>query len=126
MDLILSVGADKEDSIIDIGGGDARLVDALLGLDFKKLFVLDISAEALGKAKARLKSGAVFINWVESNVLEFDTGERFDIWHDRATFHFLTKKRDVVRYVEIADKLIKPRGIAYYLRCVCGYDFAVR
>lgn len=110
INLILSTGVDKNVSIIDIGGGDSTLVDKLLELGFKNIFVLDISAEALQKAKIRLGEKAKFVTWIETDILEFDTESRFDIWHDRAAFHFLTKKEDIARYVEIADKIIKPNG----------------
>lgn len=110
IDFISSTGVDKNASIIDIGGGDSKLVDKLLGLGFKNIFVLDISAKALQKAKTRLEKKAKSVNWIETDILEFDTKFRFDVWHDRATFHFLTKKEDIARYVAIAGKFIKPGG----------------
>lgn len=110
IDLILSTGVDKNANIIDIGGGDSRLVDKLLELDFKNVFVLDISANALQKAKTRLGEKVESVTWIETNVLEFGTESRFDIWHDRTAFHFLTKEKEIVRYVEIAGKFIKPSG----------------
>lgn len=110
VDLILSTKAGRDSNIIDVGGGDSKLVDRLLKLGFKKVFVLDISARALKKAKTRLKSKAGKATWIESDILKFDTEKRFDIWHDRATFHFLTKKRDISRYVKIASKLVKSNG----------------
>lgn len=110
IDLILSTGVDKNANIIDIGGGDSRLVDNLFELGFKNIFVLDISAEALQKAKTRLGEKGKSVIYIETDILEFDTESRFDIWHDRAAFHFLTKEEDVVRYVGIAGKFIKPSG----------------
>lgn len=110
MDLILSTEVGKDGSLIDVGSGDSRLVDALLELGFNNLSMLDISAESLEKAKARLGDKAASITWIESDVLELDTSERFDVWHDRATFHFLTKGKDIARYIEIAGKLINPNG----------------
>ncbi len=110
IDLILSTGLDKNTNIIDIGGGDSRFVDKLLELGFKNIFVLDISEKALRKAKTRLGEKGKSVVYIESDILEFDTESRFDIWHDRAAFHFLTKKEDIVRYVEIAGKFIKPSG----------------
>ncbi|MFA6097783.1 MAG: class I SAM-dependent methyltransferase [Candidatus Paceibacterota bacterium] len=110
IDLILSTGADHNANIIDIGGGDSKLVDKLLELGFKNLSVLDISARALQKAKTRLGEKAKSVNWIETDVLEFDTETHFDVWHDRAAFHFLTKKEDIASYVEIAGKFIKPGG----------------
>ena len=110
IDLILSTGVDKNANIIDIGGGDSRLVDKLSELGFKNISVLDISAKALQKAKTRLGKNGKTIIWIEADVLEFDTESRFDIWHDRAAFHFLTKEEDIANYVEIAGKFIKPSG----------------
>ncbi len=110
IDLILSTGIDKNSSIIDVGGGDSKLADKLLGLGFKNVFVLDISSQALQKAKTRLGEKAKSVIWIETDILEFDTEYRFDIWHDRAAFHFLTRGEDIVRYVEIAGKFIKPGG----------------
>jgi len=109
-DLILSTGTDKNADIIDIGGGDSVLVDELSELGFKNISVLDISAKALQKAKTRIGKNEKSVIWIESDVLEFDTESRFDIWHDRATFHFLTKEEDIANYVEIAGKFIKPSG----------------
>jgi len=110
VDMVLSTGVGKDGSIIDIGSGDSRLVDALLGLEFKKLWALDISGEALEKARVRLGERAAEVNWIESDVLEFNTSERFDVWHDRAAFHFITREEEAAKYVEIAGKLIKPAG----------------
>jgi len=108
--LILSTEADNNDSIIDIGGGDSQLVDNLLDIGFKNISVLDISSKAIQKAKMRLGEKAKLITWIPTNILEFDTKSRFDIWHDRATFHFLTKEADIARYAEIAERLIKSAG----------------
>ncbi|RJQ33058.1 class I SAM-dependent methyltransferase [Candidatus Parcubacteria bacterium] len=110
IDLIQSTGADKNASIIDIGGGDSKLVDALLDLGFQSLFVLDISAESLKKARTRFGDKANSITWVVADVLDFETDRKFDIWHDRAALHFLTEKKDISRYVEKAYRYTKPNG----------------
>lgn len=110
VDLILSTKASKVANLIDVGGGDSKLVDKLLALGFKNLFVLDISGEALEKAKRRLDDKANLVTWVESDILEFETDTHFDIWHDRAAFHFLTKKGDISRYIEATRTFIKPEG----------------
>jgi len=110
INLILSTGVDKNANIIDVGGGDSMLVDKLLELGFKNIFILDISAKALQKAKTRLGEKAKSVAWIKADILEFSTESRFDVWHDRAAFHFLTKEEDIVRYLEIAGKLIKPSG----------------
>ncbi|MEK7629494.1 MAG: class I SAM-dependent methyltransferase [Patescibacteria group bacterium] len=110
IDLVLSTGVEKSNAIIDIGGGDSNLVDKFLELGFKNISVLDISAKALQKAKTRLAGKARSVTWIETDVLEFDTESRFDVWHDRAAFHFLTKEDDITHYVESAGKFIKPNG----------------
>ncbi len=110
IDLILSTGMDKPDSIIDIGGGDSKLVDKLLDQGFKNIAVLDISSKAIEKAKTRLGEKAKLVTWIETDVLEFDPKAHFDIWHDRATFHFLTKEEEISRYVATARESIKPNG----------------
>ena len=84
LDLILSTNPSKDVHIIDVGGGDSVLVDKLLELDFKNITVLDISANALKKAKERLGQKADRINWIESDIMEFDSEERYDIWHNEA------------------------------------------
>jgi 2-polyprenyl-3-methyl-5-hydroxy-6-metoxy-1,4-benzoquinol methylase len=110
IDIILSTRVDKNVNIIDVGGGDSMLADKLLELGFQNIFVLDISVEALQKTKTRLGEKGKSVVYIESDILEFDTESRFDIWHDRAAFHFLTKEEDIIRYVEIASKFIKPNG----------------
>jgi 2-polyprenyl-3-methyl-5-hydroxy-6-metoxy-1,4-benzoquinol methylase len=110
IDLILSTNVDKNVSIIDVGGGDSNLVDKLLDLEFRNITVLDVSSKALEKSKQRLGSKGEKVKWVCSDIREFETEERFDIWHDRALLHFLIDGRDVSRYVEIAKKGVKIGG----------------
>jgi ubiquinone/menaquinone biosynthesis C-methylase UbiE len=110
VDLILSTGVGKRGNIIDVGGGDSKLADQLLVLGFQNLFVLDIAATALTNAKSRLGSMADSVTWIETDILEFKTDTHFDVWHDRATFHFLTKKKDITNYVGIASRFISPGG----------------
>ncbi len=106
LDFIHSFGVDKTASIIDIGGGDSKLVDYLVDAGFENITVLDISAKALEKAKQRLGDRAEKVNWVVSDITEFRPNTTFDIWHDRATFHFLTTKEQVTKYLEIARESI--------------------
>src|SRR5581483_7313814 len=77
-------------NIIDIGGGDSHFVDALLDKGYKNIWVLDISTTAIEKAKTRLGSKAAHVHWVVSDVLDFTPPVYFDLWFDRAAFHFLT------------------------------------
>lgn len=102
LDFIHSFGLSKTARIIDVGGGDSKLVDYLLDEGFENITVLDISAKALEKAKTRLGDRAKKVNWVVSDITEFEPKTSFDLWHDRAAFHFLTTKEQVEKYIEIA------------------------
>lgn len=106
LDFIHSFGLAKTVKIIDIGGGDSKLADYLLDEGFENITVLDISAKALEKAKQRLGDRSQKINWVVSDITEFQPDITFDIWHDRATFHFLTTNEQVAKYVDTARKSV--------------------
>lgn len=100
----------KNAKIIDIGGGDSHLVDALIELGYTNISVLDISSKAIERAKKRLGDKAKTVQWIVSDVTEFETSEQFDFWHDRAAFHFLTSEVQIARYLAIVAKSIKPNG----------------
>ena len=102
LDFIHSFGLNKKAKIIDIGGGDSKLADYLLDEGFENITVLDISAKALDKAKKRLGDKAKKINWVVSDITEYKPEITFDVWHDRATFHFLTTSEQVAKYMDTA------------------------
>lgn len=106
LDFIASVGAIKTAKIIDIGGGDSKLVDCLLAQGFENITVLDISEKALDKAKFRLGANAKKVNWVVADITDYAPDSPFDIWHDRATFHFLTTTEQVSRYLATARQSI--------------------
>ena len=110
LDLILSTNPSKDARIIDVGGGDSKLVDKLLELDFKNITVLDISVKALKTARERLGQKSDMVNWIECDVREFDSENQFDIWHDRALLHFLTSEEDILNYVNLIRKHVKDRG----------------
>ena len=76
--------------IIDVGGGSSQLVDRLLGMDFETVAVLDISAAALDRARSRLGARANDVEWIEADVTQARDVGQFDVWHDRAVFHFIT------------------------------------
>lgn len=97
-------------NIIDIGGGDSHFVDALLDKGYKNVYVLDISANAIERAKQRLGDRANEVQWIVSDVAEFDPPVQFDFWHDRAAFHFLTTEEKIYKYVSIAEDAIKKDG----------------
>lgn len=106
LDFIHSFGLTKTAKIIDIGGGDSKLVDCLLDEGFENITVLDISVQALSKAKQRLGDRAKKINWVVSDITEFVPDTTYDVWHDRATFHFLTTGEQVAKYLNTARKSV--------------------
>ena len=106
LDFINSFGLPKTAKIIDIGGGDSKLVDYLLDEGFENITVLDISATALAKAKKRLGDKAKKIIWIVNDMTEFDPDTTFDIWHDRATFHFLTTAHQISKYMDTARKAV--------------------
>ncbi|MDD3005558.1 class I SAM-dependent methyltransferase [Flavobacterium sp.] len=106
LDFIKSFDVDKNAKIIDIGGGDSKLVDYLLEQGYENISVLDISSKALEKAKKRLGENSQKINWIVSDITNFEPETTFDIWHDRATFHFLTTKEQIEKYLNIAKKSV--------------------
>ena len=107
LEFIHSFHLKKSSKIIDVGGGDSKLVDYLLEEGFKNITVLDISEAALDRAKKRLGKKASKINWVISDVTKFNPDSTFDVWHDRATFHFLTTKNQVAKYLHAARRSVK-------------------
>jgi ubiquinone/menaquinone biosynthesis C-methylase UbiE len=96
--------------IIDIGGGDSHFVDALLKKGYRNIWVLDISENAIERAKERLGDKASKVHWIVSDVTEFVPNVVFDFWHDRAAFHFITTEEKINKYVIIAKKAIKKGG----------------
>ena len=97
-------------NIIDVGGGDSHFVDALLEKGFTNIWVLDISANAIEKAKKRLGEKASIVNWVVADITEFEPPVQFNFWHDRAAFHFLTSEDNIYKYVSLAEEAIKQNG----------------
>lgn len=97
--------------IIDIGGGDSFLVDHLLELGYSNVSVLDISSKAIERAKQRLGEKASKVTWIVSDICEFQTVEKYDLWHDRAAFHFLTNDYDIQRYLEKVNQFISQNGL---------------
>lgn len=104
--LIHRSGIATSASIIDVGGGDSNLVDHLLDEGYTNITVLDISASALERAKQRLGEKASRVKWIVSDVTEFKPTDRYDLWHDRATFHFLTSAEDVTAYLAITSQFV--------------------
>jgi 2-polyprenyl-3-methyl-5-hydroxy-6-metoxy-1,4-benzoquinol methylase len=97
--------------IIDIGGGDSFLVDNLLDLGYQDISVLDISEAALNRAKRRLGDQASKVKWIVADATTFHPNEKYDFWHDRAAFHFLTNENEISNYLDTVQQSIKPTGI---------------
>jgi SAM-dependent methyltransferase len=110
LELIASAGAKPDSAIIDIGGGLSRLVDALLDQAYGDLSVLDISEVALAKGRARLGDRAGQVRWITADVTLWRPERTYDIWHDRAVFHFLTEPADQAAYMERMDAALRPGG----------------
>lgn len=111
LNFIHSFGIDKTAKIIDIGGGDSKLVDFLLEEGYENVSVLDISANALERAKNRLGNKAEKVTWIVADITEFEPTEQYDIWHDRAVFHFLTEENDIKKYQDLVAKAVKEKMV---------------
>lgn len=101
MEFIHQFNIPKNASIIDIGGGDSKLVDHLLAEGFSNITVLDIAEAGILRAKNRLGKDAGKVNWIVSDILDFQPTEKYDVWHDRAAFHFLTEPDNIEKYLQI-------------------------
>lgn len=111
LDLIRRVAPGPDSTFIDIGAGASTLVDGLLGAGYRRITVLDISAAALAQARTRLGAAAGSITWHEADALTIALPEAaFDVWHDRAVFHFLTDADDRARYVAQVRHALRPGG----------------
>ena len=106
LDLIQKVAPNKDASIIDVGGGDGFLVDNLLELGYTNITVLDISENAINRAKQRLGNIDEKVKWVISDITNFLPEKKYDVWHDRAVFNFLTEQKDIAKYKKLVNKSI--------------------
>lgn len=108
---IQNTGVDRAGRVIDVGGGASTLVDHLLEAGFQNLTVLDISGAALKVAQRRLGERAGMVTWLEADITRALLPEHaYDVWHDRAVFHFLTESQDRQRYVAAVKHAVKPGG----------------
>ena len=103
----------KNAKIIDIGGGDSYLIDHLLDLGYTNLSLLDISENAINRIKKRLGKDAEKVTFIVSDILDFNPESTFDVWHDRASFHFLTNKEDIAKYNAIVSHAIAKNGYLF-------------
>lgn len=111
LDLIKSTGASADAGIIDVGGGASTLVDDLVAEGYSDLTVLDLSGAALQTARKRLGAQESRVRWIEDDITRVELpANRYDIWHDRAVFHFLTDPADRAAYVRTVMRSVKPGG----------------
>lgn len=110
--LIEAAGATRDAAIIDIGGGASRLVDNLLQKGFRSVTVLDLSHAALAAARARIGADANKVEWIAADVTRWTPARKYDIWHDRAAFHFLTDAADQAAYVRCLKSTVPSGGQA--------------
>jgi SAM-dependent methyltransferase len=110
LDLIHAAGVKPDASIIDIGGGASRLVDALLDEGFEAVTVLDLSDKALAISKARLGARSAKVRWIVADVTMWEPSQTYDVWHDRAAFHFLTEPNDRAAYAARVLRAVRPGG----------------
>ncbi len=109
--LIRSTGVGQDAAIIDVGGGSSTLVDDLLDRGFVDVSVLDISRSAMEVSRARLGDRQGRVNWIEADITTVELIEdRYDVWHDRAVFHFLTDPTNRRRYVDRVKRSVKLGG----------------
>ena len=111
LELIRAASAGPETSIIDVGGGDSTLVDSIVAEKLGRVTVLDLSGAALARAKERLGPQAASVTWLEADVTRVELPmSGFDIWHDRAVFHFLTDATERERYAAVAAAAVRTGG----------------
>jgi len=109
--LIERAAASRSANIVDIGGGESTLVDDLLLRGYKNLTVLDVSQTAIEVTKRRMGPAADQVRWLVGDILEIELEPRaYDLWHDRAVFHFLTTQKERIAYVRQVARAVKPGG----------------
>ena len=107
--LIDKYSISNSDKIIDIGCGKSFLADNLLELNYNDITLVDISSNALKEVKVRLKNKS--LNFIEADILNFNSNDKYDIWHDRAVFHFITDNKGIKKYISLCNKYINKDGI---------------
>lgn len=112
LELIAETGISREAAIIDIGGGASRLVDALVLAGYAEVTVIDLAEAALARARARMGDAASRVTWVAADITSWVPFRFWDLWHDRAAFHFLTDPDHRADYVERLTEALAPGGHA--------------
>jgi len=108
LQLIKKYSISNSDKIIDIGCGKSFLADNLLELNYTNISLVDISSNALKEVKERLQNKS--LNFIETDILNFNSNDKYDIWHDRAVFHFLTEQNQIKKYVDLVSRNISNNG----------------
>ncbi|GGE46407.1 class I SAM-dependent methyltransferase [Actibacterium pelagium] len=104
--------AEPGDPIVDVGAGASRLVDQLVSAELGPITVLDLSEAALRVSQVRLGAAAEGVTWIATDVTEWDPQIAYQVWHDRAVFHFLTDTQDQEKYLSRMDAALQPGGVA--------------
>jgi 2-polyprenyl-3-methyl-5-hydroxy-6-metoxy-1,4-benzoquinol methylase len=109
LQLIKKYSISNSDKIIDIGCGKSFLADNLLELNYTNISLIDISSNALKEVKERLQNKS--LNFIETDILNFSSNDKYDIWHDRAVFHFITDREGIKKYISLCNEYINKEGI---------------
>lgn len=109
---LINASVPRSSSLIDVGGGTSRLVDRLLDAGYEDITVLDIAESALAQAKRRLGAASAKVSWTLADITRWMPERRYDLWHDRAVFHFLTEPGERAAYVRAMQAALKRDGIS--------------
>ena len=109
LQLIKKYSISNSDKIIDIGCGKSFLADNLLELNYTDISLVDISSNALKEVKDRLQNKS--LNFIETDILNFNSNDKYDIWHDRAVFHFIINPEGIEKYISLCNKYINNQGV---------------
>ena len=111
LQMIATTGLGPDATVIDVGGGSSSLVDHLLDRGFRRITVLDVSAQAVAAAKSRLGPRAGAIDWQIADITAWaPPTAAYDLWHDRAAFHFLVREKDRQAYLRALNRALRTRG----------------
>ena len=109
LQLIKKYSISNSDNIIDVGCGKSFLADNLLELNYTNISLVDISSNALKEVKHRLQNKS--LNFIETDILKFNSNDKYDIWHDRAVFHFITDHEGIEKYISLCNEYINKEGV---------------
>jgi SAM-dependent methyltransferase len=109
---LITANTRPDQAVVDVGGGASHLPDALLAAGYRNLTVLDLSGAALSASRDRIGGPSAHVTWIEGDVTLWTPDRSYDLWHDRAVFHFLTDEADQARYLAVMAKALGPGGVA--------------